>query len=271
MEALPADLREAIFGWIPAHLYAVRCVCRAWRDLFGADKAKITRRTMLEVQDLDWLKALSEAVDWEASMADSLLHLAVHEGRHKDMRFARTLGATDIGTGLSIAAAKGDLTSIGMFLDWGGAEAEEAFNDAAEMGQVEAMDLLMKRCTFTQYKIYEALASAAIAGELEAMKYIFDASPGDLPPEIADTALAPAARNGRLEAMVLLKEQGATDFNKAFLAAAGAGEAGALELLKAWGATDLPGALEWAADAGQLSTITPLLERWALAEKSRRF
>ena len=265
MEALPADLWKAILGWIPDHLYAVRRTCRAWRGFFDADRAKITPRTMLEVQNLDWLKALGEAVDWEASMADSVLYLAIREGSHKDMRFAKMLGAGDMSGGLDIAAEKGDLTSIDMLLEWRATVHEGAFITAAEMGQVEAMDLLMRRCTPTRHKIYEALYRACYNGELEAMKYIFDASPGDLPPEIADTALAPAARNGRLEAMVLLKEQGATDFNKAFLAAAEAGEAGALELLKTWGATDLPGALEQATNASQLSTMTALLERWAIA------
>ena len=175
METLPSDLWKAIFGFIPAHRYAARCVCRAWRTCCGEEPATISPRTILEQEeDPEWLIFAASAW-WSDIEANSLLKQAAAAENMKGMELAEAWGATELDKAFKCAAAHGQLKAMGLLKEWGADAFDRAFLCAAASGQLEAMRL--------------AKAWGAT---------------------VFNFAFLRAAENGQLAAMGLLKEWGAT-------------------------------------------------------------
>ena len=94
METLPPDLWKTIFGLIPAHQFAARCTCRAWRARLGEKPARISPQTILEAGgDAEWLKTVTE--NWDARKANELLWFAAQTNNKRGAELAQGWGATD--------------------------------------------------------------------------------------------------------------------------------------------------------------------------------
>lgn len=144
METLPADLRKAIFGWIPDHLYGVRCVCRAWRAF--VETPMITLRTACEAQSSAWRFELVQSTVLTARQIHSRANAVV-----------------------SCAAAEGDLVTLDHMIG-GSTDLSPALAEAAFNGQTEAMAMLLKRDAVLDIEF--ALLRAAEGGQLEAVKLL---------------------------------------------------------------------------------------------------
>jgi hypothetical protein len=76
-------------------------------------------------------------------------------------------------------------------------------------------------------------------------------------------ALEYSAREGHLEAMILLKDWGATDYNWSLMYAAGGGHVEAIKVLKDYGATDYDKALRYVVSSrNSCSEVEILLRTW---------
>ena len=202
-ETLPTDLWKQVFGFIPDHLYAARCVCNLWRTILSDGPPKITPRTVLEAESLGWLKTLGVEVNWKSAKANAVLCLAASQGDISGIEFAKLLGATDSVSALASAAAGGQLTA-------------------------------MKRVAQTRPGgLLDALAAAAETGQLEAMKLLHQWLAGT--PKRYGSPLKAAAKNGQSRAITLLGELyyfwDVEELHGALVAAAEFGEPAAMEAL----------------------------------------
>ena len=284
METLPSDLWGVVFSFIPAHRYAARCVCKAWRTFLGKEPVKITARTLLETLgaggDPTWLKEVIAC--WDKGRAGNLLEEAAAVGNLEGMKLAKDWGAVPswasnaalrtivtrfdrdaagwatfrINTALALASAGGHFEAMELAKEWGASNVDRALWFAAGDGQLEAMSVLR---TWGASDFDRALCYATEDGQFEAMSVLRTWGATDL-----DQALVNAAAAGQLGAMSVLRTWGATDLNRALRGAAVKGQLEAMELLvhgTDWGATDFDWALGGAAREGQLKAIE-LLEKW---------
>jgi hypothetical protein len=104
----------------------------------------------------------------------------------------------------------------------------------------------------------QCLSMAAGAGKLEAMRLTVEMGATDF-----DLALCGGAKTSQFEAMRLLVKMGATEFNFALFYAAACGQLEAMRLLVEMGATDFNHALHWAAEDGALEAMYLLVEMGA--------
>jgi hypothetical protein len=104
----------------------------------------------------------------------------------------------------------------------------------------------------------QCLSMAAGAGKLEAMRLTVEMGATDF-----DLALCGGAKTSQFEAMRLLVKMGATDFNRALRWAAKGGQTEAMHLAVKMGATHFNRALCWAAEDGKLEAMCLLVEMGA--------
>ena len=291
METLLLDLQKMVFGLIPAHQFALRCTCKAWRDL-QESPAIISPRTVLEALeaggDPAWLKEVV-AGGWGGDQANEFLFHASAKGSVEGVSLAKAWGATDFDQALCRAAENGQLVTMELLIgECSTDRLDDAFYSAAEGGHLDAMELLRKwgadyfNDTFggtggqppargwDATYLNNALACATTKGQLEAMIVLRTWGATDF-----HTALGYAAEKGHLEAMTLLRtwyaaisdvapKRGllAISCDIALHKAAGEGQLEAMKLLvpsdpdeTGWGATDLNGPLVSAARSGQLEAM----------------
>ena len=191
MEILPPDLWKTIFGFVPAHLFAARCTCQAWRAFCGKGSAKITYQTILEQRDgSEWIKKAC-ADWWTRETTHGLLTHASTVGDIRGMELAKAWGATKFDKVLPFAAENGQLEAMELLVSpgWGATRLDVepgctgqlktiktiwlnlALGPAAEGGQLEAMRLLEK---WGATGFIPALRHAAEKGHHWAIKLIED-------------------------------------------------------------------------------------------------
>ena len=162
MEILPPDLWKTIFGFVPAHLFAARCTCQAWRAFCGKGSAKITYQTILEQRDgSEWIKKAC-ADWWTRETTHGLLTHASTVGDIRGMELAKAWGAIDFHGALDRAAENGRLEAMELLVEpgWGATRLDVELGCAARRGQLEAM------------RLNRALDHAAKDGQLEAMRLL---------------------------------------------------------------------------------------------------
>ena len=245
--ALPGEIWKAVFAFIPDHQYAARCVCATWQKLLGDEAPKITPRTLLAAQSVEWLVTLTDIVDFDSDKADQVLFLAASEENISGMKLAKLLGASDFFVALEAAATRGKDVALKLVDGWA-VDSQQEFQEL--YSGTEAYD--------------NALASAATQGHLSTAGLLIDWGATNL-----DDALSDAAKCGQLEMIRLLKNRGATDFDSALTNAAMNGQVEAMALLVVLSG-GLPSqgmmsacsqALNAAADNDQLAAME-LLFRW---------
>lgn len=182
---------------------------------------------------------------------------AAREGRLQSVLLLRAAGAPNINAAMAAAAGGGHLALIEQCIDWGATDFNRALKHAAGCNWLEIMRFCVERGA-TDYD--SALVAAAMNGKIEAMEFCRGKATD------FNAAMAVAACYGYLEsrfrAMVLCKEWGATDYNRALIAAAsGITCPAVLELCRDWGATDFKGALA-AAVAHRREKAADLLRTW---------
>lgn len=168
--------------------------------------------------------------------AQRALCRAAAAGDVNGMGAAKARGAANFDEALDFAAAKGQISVIGLLLDdaaWGATKLTPAFISAAENGEIKAMEELFRRAGQQTVILNAALLMATFRGQVEAMDLLrqWGAATGGL--------LFQAAGNGHLQAMLLVyqwegRKVSASAANEALTAARQNNQTMAIKLLESW-------------------------------------
>ena len=225
---------------------------------------------MYQQQDLDLLEG----------NLNSKMHLASQLGEEDLVRLLLEKGADDYNTCMSCAGYWGHVGIVKLMLEKGATNVNLVMINAAHFGRIEILKLMLEHSleyneamkngleyneemkNNLQYN--EAMRMAAMGGQIEAIRLLLDCGANNYN-EALDAAIRCRDTDGEVygEIVLLLLERGATDYNSALIFAAEYGHESIVFLALEKGATDYDSAIKYAKGYG------PIVVRGGSSSRSR--